>query len=411
MTTRSPGDNTKSIPFWKKNTKDTGEQEAPSEDVQHKFKVTVLEHCHGLLRNTLRQLDGTHKNEDGARLNLEILCRRLSKVRALMKERTTPTIKIGVYGPPKRGKSSLLNALLGVEILPTAHSPKSNTVIEIHSRLNHRASPWLVKVVDNDGYRDEHPLESPQEVHNLIEQRGTHDSKYPNRIPAKRIEVHGYFGRSELIREGVVLVDTPGAEAAFDEEQSPHLKEDSKRAVDMLGDTQIVLFVARADQIGAENERGFFEKYMKALRPLNIVNFLDKWNSAEEGESLPCRAVSNTYGFPLARTLSVSALWAYQSLENGEIKDVERWGKSGIPDLIERIQKELDELEPERAVTSALQDLETYIDELNKSKHGHFHPDRVELDNLRFVLKGKTDEWARKTAGELDVLSQKWFCK
>lgn len=411
MTARSTGDNLESMSLAKKNTNNTREEDAPDGDMEYEDQVIILDHCHGLIRNTLLKLDATYNCDDGTRLNFDILCRGLSKVRALVKERTNPTIKIGVYGPPNRGKSSLLNALLGVEILPTARSPKSSTVIEIHSRLNDGASPWLVKVVDNDGYLDEHSLESPQLVHNLIEQRGTQDSKYPNRIPAKRIEVHGCFERSELFQEGVVLVDTPGAEAAFGEEQSPRLKEDTKRAVDMLGDTQIVLFVARVDTIGAENEKLFFNKYMKAQRPLNIVNYLDKWNSAEEGELLPCRTVSNTYGFPLERTFSVSALWANQSLKNGEERDAEKWGKSRIPDLIEQIRKEIKELEPKNAVTSALQKLEKSIDELNKSKPGHFHPDRVEFDNLRYVLKGKKANWACATEKELNRLSQKWFYK
>lgn len=64
----------------------------------------------------------------GSNAKLQRLHGRLKKVRTLFQAKETPLMRIGVLGKASRGKSTLLNVLLGKEILPFGTPPTTKNL-------------------------------------------------------------------------------------------------------------------------------------------------------------------------------------------------------------------------------------------------------------------------------------------
>src|SRR6266540_4307850 len=103
-------------------------------------------------------------------------------------------LEVAVVGEFKRGKSTLLNALIGVEVLPAGVLPLTAvpTVLE-------RGEP-VCRVTFTDGHTEEHDLGAVAEF-------VTEEHNPGNRLGVQRVVVRLH---APLLDEGVRLVDTPG---------------------------------------------------------------------------------------------------------------------------------------------------------------------------------------------------------
>ena len=107
----------------------------------------------------------------------------------------TGEVRLAVLGQMKRGKSSLLNSLLGENILPTGVLPLTSVVTEIRYATVPKAM-----VLQQNGSLDEIALsEIPEYVT---------EAKNPGN--RKRILGLNLLYPSDLLKDGLVLVDTPG---------------------------------------------------------------------------------------------------------------------------------------------------------------------------------------------------------
>ena len=112
------------------------------------------------------------------------------------------------------------------------------------------------------------------------------------------------------MKQNGILIDTPGAEVAFSQADGD-CSEDTRRAVEMLKEVHVVLFCVRADQVGSESERAFYQDYMRLLDPINIVNFKD----TSTDEPMLLRETVKNYGFKRNRIHLVSSRDAAESHE------------------------------------------------------------------------------------------------
>jgi hypothetical protein len=173
-----------------------------------------------------------------------------------------------------------------------------------------------------------------------------------------------------LISKNSILIDTPGAEAAF--EESSHdgimglrgrdLSVDTQRALEILDDTDVVFFCMRADQLGSEPEYDFYNRYMKSRRPINIVNMKDKVNNSGEvpDEEIALEAAEK-YGFDYRErrdTVAVSALEGMDAIKAGHAVP----SSSGFRELDGKIQERLKPLEPSEALENAVIEYNTVMD-------------------------------------------------
>jgi predicted GTPase len=163
------------------------------------------------LSRRLRAVEGASKGS---------LARRAER---LAERVVTERFHIAVLGDFKRGKSTLINALLGQALLPSAVVPLTAVVTEVHIGAKHTAA------VFKDGARRVIPI---GEIDEFVTERG-------NPSNAKRIERVEVGVESEFGLDGLVLVDTPGLSSVNDG--------NSAEAHEALRDSDAAIVVLAAD--------------------------------------------------------------------------------------------------------------------------------------------------------------------
>src|SRR6266542_2841924 len=167
-------------------------------------------------------------------------------------------LEVAVVGEFKRGKSTLLNALIGVEVLPAGVLPLTAvpTVLE-------RGEP-VCRVTFTDGHTEEHDLGAVAEF-------VTEEHNPGNRLGVQRVVVRLH---APLLDEGVRLVDTPGVGSVL---------EHNTRATDAyLPSLDAAILVTSADPPISRGERAFLGRVAEqAVRLFVVLNKAD-YLSGEE---------------------------------------------------------------------------------------------------------------------------------
>src|SRR6266511_834119 len=168
-------------------------------------------------------------------------------------------LEVAVVGEFKRGKSTLLNALIGVEVLPAGVLPLTAvpTVLE-------RGEP-VCRVTFTDGHTEEHDLGAVAEF-------VTEEHNPGNRLGVQRVVVVRLH--APLLDEGVRLVDTPGVGSVL---------EHNTRATDAyLPSLDAAILVTSADPPISRGERAFLGRVAEqAVRLFVVLNKAD-YLSGEE---------------------------------------------------------------------------------------------------------------------------------
>jgi GTP-binding protein EngB required for normal cell division len=167
-------------------------------------------------------------------------------------------LEVAVVGEFKRGKSSLINALLDTEVLPVGALPLTAvpTVLE-------RGDPaCLVEFADGHGER--HPLDA---VGRFV----TEEANPGNRLGVDRVVARLH---TPLLDEGVRLVDTPGVGSVH---------EHNTAATDAyLPSLDAAVLVTAADPPISKAERAFLERVAThAVRLFVVLNKADYLTPAE----------------------------------------------------------------------------------------------------------------------------------
>lgn len=161
-------------------------------------------------------------------------------------------LEVAVVGEFKRGKSSLLNALVGREVLPVGVLPLTAvpTVLE-------QGEEALV-VEYTDGHQDQHPL---GQVASFV----TEEANPGNRLGVARVTARLH---TPLLDAGVRLVDTPGVGSVH---------EHNTRSTDAyLPNLDAAVLVTSADPPISAAERAFLERVLAhAVRLFVALNKAD----------------------------------------------------------------------------------------------------------------------------------------
>ena len=186
-------------------------------------------------------------------------------------------VRLVVLGEFSRGKSYLLNSLLGIEVLPTA----TQTTTAINTFL--KALP--------KGETDRHILvhwqdkkRSPQRVEwiedDALERWGTEleDTHADVRKDVDHIEL---FLSHPLLDKGLVLVDTPGLQTIV-----KHHEAITRKAI---AEAHIALFVQATDQLGGnQTEWDFMESTLKSNFQ-KFITVINKWDLVLEPKDKKAR--------------------------------------------------------------------------------------------------------------------------
>ena len=220
------------------------------------------------------------------------------------------TITLVVLGEFKRGKSTLINALLGEELLPTAIVPLTAipTVIEYGPRAGAR-------VVFETGDARDIPVE---QVADYVTERGN-----PKNV--KRVREVLVTHRSPYLQQGIILVDTPGVGSVY--------AHNTDAAYAYLPRADAGLFVISVDAPLGQTELDYLrdiQAYVHKL--LFVLNKADIADAADLEEALAFtrRALHENTGLANPHLLPLSAKRALEGKLRG---DRDRLAASGMPAL------------------------------------------------------------------------------
>jgi GTPase SAR1 family protein len=177
---------------------------------------------------------------------------------------------LAVLGQFKRGKSTLLNSFLGEALLPTSVVPLTAipTFLQYGPEVRVRVS------FQNDSPPKEFSNKSRDEFVEILRGFVTEGGNPKNRLGVLQVDI---FHPAQILRHGVVLIDTPGIGSTF--------THNTEATLSFLPQCDAALFVVSADPPLTTIEADFLKEVRSRVsRLFFIFNKIDYLN-AEELES------------------------------------------------------------------------------------------------------------------------------
>lgn len=175
-------------------------------------------------------------------------------------------VRLVVLGEFSRGKSFLLNSLLGIKVLPTA----TQTTTAINTFL--KALP--------EGEKDRHilvhwqdkkrPAKRVEWIDNDALQRWGTELEKTNADLRKDVDYIELFLSHPLLDKGLVLVDTPGLQTIV-----KHHEAITRKAI---AEAHIALFVQSADQLGGNQTEWDFMESTLRNNFQKFITVINKWD-------------------------------------------------------------------------------------------------------------------------------------
>jgi GTP-binding protein EngB required for normal cell division len=181
---------------------------------------------------------------------------------ALLDRLDAERLRVLVAGEAKRGKSTLLNALLGRDLLPSGVTPLTAVTTTVRYGDDERAEVRFL-----DGHEEKYPLAA---LSDLVTERGN---------PGNRRRIAGVtvFVTASVLEGGVELVDTPGTGSVFEW--------DTQAAYEALESMDAAVFVLTADPPVSATERDLLGRVaglsVTTFAVLNKADHLDEPGLAE----------------------------------------------------------------------------------------------------------------------------------
>ncbi len=238
----------------------------------------------------------------------------LSDFELLRKRLITGQFRLAVLGQFKRGKSTLLNALLGDQLLPTDILP----VTAIPTFIGHGEEITVFVTFAGDESAVSFDSASGQSLGDFLNEYVTEAGNPENYRKVACVEV-SY--PAELLKQGVVLIDTPGI-------GSTH-KHNTEVAYQILPQCDAALFLVSPDPPITEVELTYLKDIQQRLPRtfflLNKVDFLDEDERVASLRFLADQLTPLCDGVP--QVLPISARKGLDSRRKG---DVDGWKNSGM---------------------------------------------------------------------------------
>ena len=329
----------------------------------------------------------------------------LQKIRKSDKQKS-----IGFFGAQKRGKSSLINWLLGCDLMPTGAMPMTSAIVSVTNDPNMEDNTFKIESETEDGRRIPHGERlSLVEAQNTLKEQVSHAGKSCSVV--SHLWVTSNFSHSRILGKGGVLVDTPGAECAFEDGKKKGRRKkseissmseneiDAKRALQALQQVKVVVFVERADYKQSKNSVDLYSNHVRNMRPICVVNFKDQYEldrkteerikrvARDEKEEFLSKKMEaekisqlkmqmmNEFGAIIERTFcisckeTVSKFLESEDYSNGleGWENGEAWKKeNGIQDLENKIITEMGNLEADTGLKTCIDDLKQFLGQIKE---------------------------------------------
>lgn len=309
-------------------------------------------------------------------------------------------VKLVVLGEFSRGKSSLVNALLNINLLPTNLSPTTaiNTFIRA---LPDGQTNRIIRIHYIDPNKQ--PEDIPWNDDSDLEKWGTELDK-SNAEKRKDIDKIEAFTDNELLKKGLILVDTPGLGSI-----NTHHDMITRKAI---AEAHIAIFVQSTDQLGGTEKEWKFVKEVVSANFDKFITVVNRWDAVldpadsrdkkkteEERVKEKLNYVKDNFKRCLGdnaqvlkltddkHLIPVSALWAKDS-------DIQKQKRSGMDKLENRITELFSKEEAvEQIYTKPLKQLKQIQSKLKK---------RVQ-EELELLNNDKSEAEQQR---EIDLLEQ-----
>jgi GTPase Era involved in 16S rRNA processing len=223
---------------------------------------------------------------------------------------------LAVLGQFKRGKSTLLNALLGQNVLPTAVVPLTAVPTWIGFGHTLRARVEFSSAATAEECATTDPAELCQFLTKFVTESGNPH----NRLEVARVEV---FHPAEILKHGVVFIDTPGIGST--------LRHNTETTLHFLPQCDAALFLVSADPPLTETEVEFLKqvcpRVSRLFFVLNKVDYLDASEVAEAVDFFRTVLVEQAGINAEAPIFPLSAKSGLQAKASG---DANLWTNSGM---------------------------------------------------------------------------------
>jgi len=241
------------------------------------------------------------------------------KLRRLEERLTQGRFNLAVLGQFKRGKSTLLNALLGEPVLPTSVVPLTAIPTFIHSGPDRRVT---VSYLD-DRPSEQHAAGSPEELTALLSVFVAEEANPKNRLGVRQVEV---AHPAPILRKGVVLIDTPGIGSTF--------RHNTEATLNFLPQCDAALFLVSADPPVTELEVAFLRQVRtKVPRLFFILNKVDYLSQQERKAAVEFLEKVLAEQGAIDKDEPVFCVSARNGLAARQDDDATRWQQSGLAEV------------------------------------------------------------------------------
>lgn len=192
--------------------------------------------------------------------------------------------EINVVATMSSGKSTLINALLGQQLMPAANEATTSTIVKIIDTPN--------KVFSATAYD-----KSGQKVAKIDKVNLEDMKKLNSDVKVSLVEIRGKIPFVDTVGMRLVLVDTPGPNNSRDKS---HEVMTYKMIAD--SDKSLVLYVMNGQQLGINDEKVFLDYVCQTMREggkqsrerfIFAVNKLDSFKPKDEGADCIEKALRN----------------------------------------------------------------------------------------------------------------------
>lgn len=264
----------------------------------------------GIIR-ALRQMTEGRNDKDGA-----------NECRKLLSRLAEDRFNLVVVGQFSRGKTSLMNAMLGVDRLPTSVLPLTSVITSVSYGDRERVLiHW-----DWWSYTTEIAL---HELPQYVTQEGNPGNQRRVRCAEVQLPV-------ELLRLGFYFIDTPGVGSA--------ITANTATTSEFLPEADAVIFVTSFESPLAESELKFLDQVRQHVRKIFLVVNKRDLVPAEQQEAVISFVEARLKDILEQSRPRVYSISARDALNAKQSADTERLRHSGLPDLeadlLEFLQKD-----------------------------------------------------------------------
>jgi len=182
---------------------------------------------------------------------------------ALLDRLDASRLRVLVAGEAKRGKSTLVNALLGRDVMPSGVTPLTAVTTTVRYGDDERA-----EVRFSYGHDEKYPLAA---LDDLVTERGNPGNR-------RGIAAVTAYLPAPVLAGGVELVDTPGTGSVFER--------DTETAYEALRSMDAAVFVLTADPPVSASERDLLARVAElSVTTFAVLNKADRLDEAELAEA------------------------------------------------------------------------------------------------------------------------------